>query len=360
MQTSGLNFSDNAQLKKKLGNNELEISVFGRGYGECIVIGCKGDDYIVVDSFLNPETQNPIALDYLRSMGVPSTAIKTVLLTHWHTDHISGVERILSSCNADLMLSPVLSASVFQEVIGREMKRKRPSTTEYTKVLNFIKENKKKICFVAKDKNIYYGDDGDIQIFSLTPSDMEFCEYLEFLTSKYKENDLISYDFLDDNMLSIVLLIKQLKKGVLLGSDLESGSSEHGWVELVNNYRYKDVKPSVFKIPHHGSENGHNDLLWKNVLQDKPTSVLTVFNKSTGLPKTKDIERIVGLSNRLFVVGERPKKDKDLLRQIRKTQLSEVSIITLPQKVGLLRYRCSIDNGEERFEGFGAVEEYSK
>ena len=33
--------------------NEIELSVFGRGFGECIVISCGLNEYIVVDSFIS-------------------------------------------------------------------------------------------------------------------------------------------------------------------------------------------------------------------------------------------------------------------------------------------------------------------
>ena len=45
----------------KPSNDEVEILLFGGGVGECIVIHSGNNEWIIVDSFINTETQNPIA-----------------------------------------------------------------------------------------------------------------------------------------------------------------------------------------------------------------------------------------------------------------------------------------------------------
>ena len=50
--------------------HELEVSVFGPGVGECIVAHVGDGDWIVVDSCINRESQEPVALEYLKSLHV--------------------------------------------------------------------------------------------------------------------------------------------------------------------------------------------------------------------------------------------------------------------------------------------------
>jgi hypothetical protein len=45
--------------------DELELSVFGRGYGEAICIHLGDGDWILIDSCINPATRRPAALSYL-------------------------------------------------------------------------------------------------------------------------------------------------------------------------------------------------------------------------------------------------------------------------------------------------------
>ena len=355
---NGQNFLDNEQLKRRLKNNELEVSVFGRGFGECIVVGWEGKDFIIIDSFLNPETNNPIALDYLESIGAPLTAIKAVVLTHWHQDHISGISQILSSNNEiKLVLSPIFSETPFLLMLSKEVQKKRASTNEFVKIVEFIRTNKERVQYVTKDCCIYYKSKG-LEIITLSPSYLEMVDYLEALMKSNNDKPKIAYDFVEDNMLSIVLLIKQNKKSILLGSDLEVKASGHGWECLVEKYTYKDIRPSLFKVPHHGSITGHYQLLWDEVLENKPTAVLTVYNKGKGLPQDEDIKRIMELSEKLFVVGARAKKDKEILMKIHKT-MPDVSITVIQKKIGLLRYRFSTDSDTESYEPFGSVETYN-
>ena len=153
------------------------------------------------------------------------------------------------------------------------------------------------------------------------------------------------------------MLIKFGTDGVLLGSDLENLTSiNSGWKRLVSDYYHTYNKPSLIKIPHHGSFNAHNDDLWKNILREKPLSVLTVFNKSTKLPKDSDVDRIKNLSQSLFIVGERNMRkidDKDFEKQVKK--FPNVKIASVPTKIGLARFRRSIDECEWNIEMFGSA-----
>ena len=106
-----MSFLDNLHLSDQPKQGELEISVFGRGFGECIVIGCGNGDYAVIDSFQNAETKRPIALDYLEKIGVdPKTAIKEVIITHWHSDHIGMMSELIKTANnSQIIINPVFS-----------------------------------------------------------------------------------------------------------------------------------------------------------------------------------------------------------------------------------------------------------
>ena len=50
-----------------------------------------------------------------------------------------------------------------------------------------------------------------------------------------------------------------------------------------------DVKASVFKVPHHGSENAQVDRVWCEMLQERPIAVLTPWRKRW--PVATDRER---------------------------------------------------------------------
>jgi len=64
--------------------DELEISLFGPGIGECIVVHLGNRQWMVVDSCMNVGRTEPIAVNYLNQMGVDvESDVKLVVVTQW-------------------------------------------------------------------------------------------------------------------------------------------------------------------------------------------------------------------------------------------------------------------------------------
>lgn len=358
---NGQSFLDQSLFRTPPTADEIEITIFGRGFGECIVLCCKNQKFIVIDSFINSSTSNPIAIDYLNSLNLPISSIKEVVLTHWHQDHISGISDILNEASkeAKLVISPIIREQKFNQYISRGFAENNPSTKEFRKVYDFIRDrNGKNVIFATVDRRIYSNEhEGEAEVYSLSPSDKDLFRFLDkiFLPSSQQAT---SYCFPSDNLLSIVLLLKYDRDGFLLGSDMEStNSKEDGWGKIVNEYTHSKTKSSVFKVPHHGSITGHLDEIWTTLLQEKPISATTVYNKNGKLPTEEDIERIKALSSKFFVVGNKGKKDKDISLKIKKV-MPNTKISTIPQDIGVFRYRKNTVDGSEKIETFGCVQEY--
>src|SRR5829696_3595895 len=79
--------------------DEVEFSVFGRGFGESLCIHQGGGEWIVVDSCLNPNTGTAAALTYLTSIGVRvEQDVRLVVATHWDDDHVRGLADVVEAC----------------------------------------------------------------------------------------------------------------------------------------------------------------------------------------------------------------------------------------------------------------------
>jgi hypothetical protein len=77
--------SDGTSLATPPSPDELEISIFGPGYGECIVAHLGDNSWFVVDSCIDVYTKRPAALTYFEKIGVnPSVSVKQIIATHWH------------------------------------------------------------------------------------------------------------------------------------------------------------------------------------------------------------------------------------------------------------------------------------
>src|SRR5690349_21443663 len=95
---------DWSKVGAKPAANELEISVMGPGFGECIVCHIGANEWFVIDSCVEPRQRQPAALHYFSAIGVdPATAVKVVVATHWDQDHVRGLGELLRVCGtADL------------------------------------------------------------------------------------------------------------------------------------------------------------------------------------------------------------------------------------------------------------------
>ena len=357
MPNIGQNFLEDANLRIKPKESELDFCVFGRGFGECIVLSIGGE-YIIIDSFKNPLTKRPIALDYLDAIDVKYDKIRDVVITHWHADHIAGIATILeATSNTKVVLTPIIYEDKFNQYISLGITEGQYSTSEFAKVLRYIKKHGSQCVVCTAANNRIFGNTNlaNIELFSLSPQSSEIFDYMSSLVLD-KLGQRTSYEYLDDNFLSVVLLLKYDGDGILIGGDLGTSSNKlKEWYAIVNNYEL-GTKSSVFKIPHHGSVTGHNDGVWENLLCENPTSVLTVYNRGSKLPKESDVQRIKSLSKDLYIVGNNARKDKSLEHHARKI-LKEAKIDYISNEVGLVRYRRNLQNLTEspKIESFGAA-----
>ena len=71
----------------------------------------------------------------------------------------------------------------------------------------------------------------------------------------------------------------------------------------------------------------------------------------------KDIQRILSLSKKLYIVGQTSKRNKDIERLAKKT-IADASITVIPRLIGLVRYRFDLISRQSKFETFGEVVKY--
>ena len=108
-------------------SDEFEISLFGPGYGECLALHLGDGVWMVVDSCVDPRTKQAAALQYLNDIGVnASEAIKLLVLTHWHNDHIRGAAATFrAATSAEVFCSAALDKSEFFELVSASRREER-------------------------------------------------------------------------------------------------------------------------------------------------------------------------------------------------------------------------------------------
>jgi hypothetical protein len=150
------------------------------------------------------------------------------------------------------------------------------------------------------------------------------------------------------NQNAIALHFSFGKFAAVLGSDLEeSGNPATGWSAIINSglqHSLSLVRASLFKVPHHGSETGHHDKVWDQLLEALPTSLTTPFTRSR-LPKESDISRVSKLSAIFWVTRDAQAKSK--VKRDRMVEREMKSIVkerqSINDRMGHLQVRIAED-----------------
>lgn len=346
----------------------LEISVFGTGNGEAIAIHVGGGSWILVDSCVTQDRVEPLSLKYLHEIGVdPSASVKKIVATHWHDDHVAGLGKLLTCCpSADLILSAAAATDEFLRLVGLFSGRsltfdKEKSGVRELGVCFNLFANEKRNAGNAQRRSptraqcdlLLFSND-TCEVVALSPSS-------ETIENAQQEIYRLWESFCADaqpgkngrlprrgipcperNLNAIVLWVRFGSHRVLLGSDLEViNESQQGWNGVLQSQHLPDGKASAFKIPHHGSPNGHCEAIWDELVEQETISMLTAYNRGkTPRPDKTDIERISKKTSRLYYTSLPSKTSNKYNRTVEKTLVGIAKRRTsLTPRMGHIRLR---------------------
>lgn len=345
--------------------DEVEVSLFGPGYGESIAIHLPGGTWAVVDSCLDEHGQ-PAALAYLHSLGVDLDRVILIVVTHWHDDHIRGISEIARQCQRasiafaenlksdELLILAQLANETVPVAVG-------DGIGEFRKLLGLLAQRKKaghdngtpKFC--GPDRVLHR--EGSTEVWSLSPSDEArlrlMAQLVEARAAVQARRRIASPK---PNQSAVALLVKTEVTTILLGADLEERNNELcGWTAILNSTGRPRDTAEIFKIPHHGSETAHHDRVWTEMVR-RPISLVTPFvNGNVALPTEPDVRRIVPASSKTFVSSATKLKVPKFSDPALRRAISEASVsLTASQPpCGHVRARkkAASDWVVERFNG---------
>lgn len=306
---------------------EVEITLIGTGggYGECVLIKIGVCDWIIIDSCINPDTEEPLAIEYLKSIGVDYVnLVKYVICTHWHDDHIKGMSRILELCiNARFCPTRVNDTDKFIRFIGFDevinSKGGVRSTEEFSKCLKII-NNRTKFNIPQRlnaDTVIHQEkvEEAFFEVYAISPSENVVIAFDKQIGNLI---DIVSKRKLTvipkkPNETSVAIIVKFLDQRVILGADLEVGSNPNeGWQDVLNNVKVIDsIKAQIFKIPHHGSENGYNLQIFEKLVEKNSILKLTPWNLAGNkLPTAEMVDKYKFHSSEIYITSPKISEKK--------------------------------------------------
>ena len=320
-------------------SNELEITLFGAGYGESVVIHVGDGKWIIIDSAMPSNSQEPYALKYLKDIGVDiASQVIGVIITHWHDDHIRGISEIAEKCvSAQFYISAALTNAnnhkQFLKLILDSSIQRRANITvgsisgvnEFSKLLKTLKDRNDVPNYADQGKLLLSGP--NFALFALSPHKEVFNQAIDSILSLIpSEGEVERIPAPKANQTSVVLWLRFGNNiRALLGADLEENKEHKGWSLILSRKQdfIIDKKADLFKIPHHGSITGHHEDVWKQLLNDNPICLIAPFRRGIRLPKKSDVNRITKFTNNLYITHsdiQKPNfkavKDKHVRRRL--------------------------------------------
>lgn len=304
-------------------DDEFEVSLFGPGKGESVVVHIGGGKWVIVDSCTDRGSTRPISLEYLERLGVDvSHQVVSVIATHWHDDHIRGLGQIVEAAtSARFVCSVALRHREAIEMVlsgtSAQISSAPSGVDEMGEVLRHIRERTRadrfrRPTFAQADLPLldFHASKGhpfDAYAVALSPSNETIFKSIVALVGNY-ENAAPKRAILSPgaNETSVVVWFTFGQISVLLGGDLEhTADPASGWNAVVAQHNPERGRAAIFKVPHHGSENADCDAVWSNLLDTEVAAILTTYTAGkTARPSTNDLERIIKRTPNRFVASQ--------------------------------------------------------
>ena len=232
--------------------DEVEISIFGPSYGECVAVHAGDGIWFVIDSCTIPGTNKSRPIHYFKTIGVDvAHAIKKIIATHWDGDHIGGLSELLEMAKeSDFIASGALFSKEFLTLIrlyDNAQYGTGPSVKEYAKVLEILYKRGKKPVLATEQMAIWNRTKGGQEVaclISLSPSNAEVIEGHKSVAQMFVNKKLVETN---RNERSVVLWLRVENAVALLGSDLEELKDKaRGWSAIILAFRwYKKAVVSI-------------------------------------------------------------------------------------------------------------------
>jgi hypothetical protein len=355
------------------------VSVFGPGFGECILLHLGDGNWAVIDSCLDATSKQPAALHYLSSLGAnPAASIYLVIATHWHDDHIHGISTVFQTAtNAVFACTGAVQQADFKEILaawtgtrflagGSGVDELRSIMVELKKRSASSRHVAPKLASVGRTLWPVAGKPNPwgMSIKCLSPSDAAVLATISRLKGIAPANSKIRRRLprLLENDTSVVLSVEAAGHRVLLGGDLHVKSDRSfGWLAIVDEHAGVNAMHHAFKVPHHGSSTGHHDEVWDKMVVGQTCAVTTPFvGGSVKLPSVDDCRRILSKTQNAYLSAPPlPGKFRDANKAVERTvQEATRSAHFVPGKYGHVRMRKNLDeppSASWRVELFGSA-----
>jgi len=246
----------------------LTIHCLNVGQGDCTLIVSPTGGTLLFDGGTNGQGSGTI-LPYMAGLGL--TALDYVSSSHYHMDHIGGLDEVVNSIGID---------SVRVAVLDRGWSY---TTQTYTGYANAV---------AAKRTTIL-----DQQVIDLGGGVTVTCVTVN-------GNGVLSEPFLssnhDENDMCVGLLVEYENFEFFVGGDLSGvNSSSYTNIETPTAPDIGDI--DVYRVDHHGSSSNSNATFLSTL--DAEVAIISVGSNSYGHPTQTVLDRLVSYGSYIYQTG---------------------------------------------------------
>lgn len=323
--------------------DEVEISLFGPGYGECVLLHLGNGTWIVVDSCLDSKSRQAAPLQYLQEINVnPEDAIKLIIATHWHDDHVRAIGEVFAKAkSAKFVCSIALKNDEFIELVlsSDGLMTMSPGVREFREIMSLLEKRQAgqrpqsigPVFAVSGKTLLKQSDPIPYEIQALSPSDGTVALAFNELSKLMSPGIIPKRGVVTQgpNNIAVALWITIGAHSILLGSDLEEeGNANTGWSAILDSEVRPSAKAAIFKVAHHGSKTAYHPRIWSDMLVMNPIAILTPFlNGNVRIPQQTEAQTILQHTDKAYissiVKAKRPKWSDPLIsKTIKETTIN--------------------------------------
>lgn len=344
---------------------EIEVSVFGRGYGESIVVHLGDAQWIVIDSLTSNGA--PIPLLYLKTLGVDvARSVVLVMATHWHDDHIRGIAKVCDEARSARISFPMAMLrdefrSFAQKFTRLPAGKTSSGVDELGNIIDLVTARGWHVLELGKAWTNFLryaagslSHGAPIEVEAMSPSNADANRFLAMVAAETDPDGTARRaPRYDRNDISCALHIRAGTTSIVLGADLEKVSDPHsGWEAVLAAQQLPQRTSMLIKVPHHGSATGDHPGIWSRLCLPKPVASLATWARGDKkLPSRSDIVRITGLTGESYSTSRSSTSGSGHRLQAVNSVLhrTKSKVRRLDTSLGHVRHRMNLASSEPKW-----------
>lgn len=315
---------------------------------------------MAVDSCMGPD-KRPIALTYLQQIGAGADALKIILASHWHDDHVRGIAELARNFpHAEFHMSSVFNNKEALAYLAAHTGVTSGYLSSGCNELFTVVSERGKVRFDHQRSTVFHaqilGSPVTVTAFSPVPDAIGqmIATFASNLPSPAGGTPIRNAVASKPNLEAVAVHVDVGGAAILLGSDLEN-HPELGWAGILSDtYCTQKARSSVYKIAHHGSHTGEYDQIWADLLTSDVQAVATPFSLGRHrLPTDADRARIRGRTGGAFLTSGSSAKARIDPAQLKRLNQMATNVVPINTGFGAVRLRRALGSIAWTSELFG-------